>query len=128
LRAFLDKAKKRNLLVASGQNSLMLKFISDEIELNLGIFRTNGEFWNKRIAHLTERVGHPEIGETYLTRLAALIPTGYLYRAPNKWRWTVKKGDNEIVTVRDLLDVQDKWLELIEETIDQLQEAQESAG
>jgi hypothetical protein len=103
----------------------MLKFKSDDMELNFGIFRTNGEFWNKRIAHLTERFGHAEIGETYLTRLASLIPQGYLYRAPNKWRWTVKKGNNEIVTVRDVLDVQDKWLELIQETIDNLQKAQE---
>jgi hypothetical protein len=128
LRAFLDRAKKMNLLVVSGQNSLMLKFISEDVELNLGIFRTNGEFWNKRIAHLTERVGHPEIGETYLTRLAGLIPTGYLYRAPNKWRWTVKKGDNQIATIRDLLNVQDEWLDLIRDTIDQLQEAQEQVG
>jgi hypothetical protein len=128
LREFLDRAKKINLFVAPGQNSLMLKFISDEIELNFGIFRTNGEFWNKRIAHLTERFGYPEIGEAYLTRLASLIPTGYLYRAPNKWRWTVKKGDNEIVTIRDCLSVQDKWLELIQDTIDTLQKAQEEVG
>jgi hypothetical protein len=126
LRDFLDRAKKLNLFVATGQNSLMLKFMSDDIELNFGIFRTNGEFWNKRIAHLTDRVGHPEIGETYLTRLASLIPKGYLYRAPNKWRWTVKKGDNEIVTIRDCLAVQDKWLDLIQDTIDRLQEAQEN--
>jgi len=125
LRSFLDRAKKMDLLVAPGQNSLMLKFMSDEIELNFGIFRTNGEFWNKRIAHLTERFGHPEIGETYLTRLAALIHTGYLHRAPNKWRWTVKKGDNEIATIRDVLNVQDKWLELIQDTIEYLQKAQE---
>lgn len=128
LRSFLDRAKKMDLLVAPGQNSLMLKFMSDEIELNFGIFRTNGEFWNKRIAHLTERFGHPEIGETYLTRLAALIHTGYLHRAPNKWRWTVKKGDNEIATIRDVLNIQDKWLELIQDTIDYLQKAREEEG
>ncbi len=128
LRLFLDRAKKSNLFVEPGQNSLMLKFISDEIELNFGIFRTNGEFWNKRIAHLTERFGHPEIGETYLTRLAALIPTGYLYRTPNKWRWTVKKGDNEIATIRDVLNVQDKWLELIQDTINKLQDVQDETG
>lgn len=128
LRAFLDRAKKMNLFVESGQNSLMVKYISDDIELNFGIFRTNGEFLNKRIAHLTERIGNPEIGETYLTRLASLIPKGYLYRAPNKWLWTVKKGDNEIVTIRDCLDVQDKWLELIQDTINKLQTAREAEG
>jgi hypothetical protein len=117
-----------NLFVESGQNSLMIKYTSDDVELNLGIFRTNGEFWNKRIAHLTERIGNPEIGETYLTRLASLIPKGDLYRAPNKWRWTVKKGDNEIVTIRDCLGVQDKWLELIQDTINELQTAREADG
>jgi hypothetical protein len=125
LRAFLDRAKKMNLVVESGQNSLMLKFISDDIELNFGIFRTNGEFWNKRIARLTERIGHPEIGETYLTRLASLFIKGYVYRAPNKFRWTVKKGDNESVTISDCLAVQDKWLDIIQDTIDELLKAQE---
>lgn len=125
LRAFLDRAKKMNLVVESGQNSLMLKFISDDIELNFGIFRTNGEFWNKRIARLTERIGHPEIGETYLTRLASLFSKGYVYRAPNKFRWTVKKGDNQSLTISDSLAVRDKWLEIIQDTIDQLLKAQE---
>ena len=55
-------------------------------------------------------------------------PKGYLYRAPNKWLWTVKKGDNEIVTIRDCLDVQDKWLELIQDTINELQTAREAEG
>jgi hypothetical protein len=128
LRTFLDRAKKTNLIVDPGQNSLMLKYISDGIELNLGIFRTNGEFWNKRIAHLTERVGHPEIGETYLTRLASLFSNGYVYRARNKWRWTVKKGDNENLTIRDCLAVQDEWLAVIQDTIDQLLKAQETIG
>jgi hypothetical protein len=38
----------------------------------------------------------------------------------------VKKGDNEIVTIRDCLDVQDKWLELIHDTINDLQTAREA--
>jgi hypothetical protein len=128
LRKFLDRAKKIDLFVEPGQNSLMLKFISDETELNFGIFRTNGEFLNRRIASLTERYGHPEVGETYLTRLASLIPRGYLFRTPNKWTWTVRKGDDEIVTIRDVVNVQDEWLELIQDTIDKFQKAREEAG
>jgi hypothetical protein len=124
LRTFLDRAKNTGLVVEPGQNSLMLKYIADEIELNFGIFRTNGEFWNKRIARFTENIGHPEIGETYLNRLASLFKGGYVYKAPNKFRWTVKIGNNESLTIQDVLKVQDKWLEIIQDTIDQLHEAQ----
>jgi hypothetical protein len=125
LRTLLDRAKKINLNVEPGQNSLKLKFISDDIELNFGIFRTNGDFGNRAIARVTDEIGHPEIGEAYLTRLASLFSKGYLHRPPTKGTWTVKKGANESVTISDVLAVQDKWLEIIQDTIDQLLKARE---
>src|ERR1051326_2636702 len=67
LRAFLDKAKSMGLTVDRGDNSLILKFKTDNrIELNFGIFKIDGAFLNRRIAALTERLGYPEVGEEYL--------------------------------------------------------------
>ena len=51
-----------------------------------------------------------------------------VYYSPNKWVWTVKKGNNQEVTIADYLAVQDKWLAIIQETIDQLLKAQENEG
>jgi hypothetical protein len=125
LHTFLDRAKKLNLDVEPGQNSLMLKYKSEDIELNFGIFRTNGEFWIKRIVTLTEQRGYPEIGEAYVTRLASLFSDGYAFKPSDKRRWAVKKGNNESISIRDCLTVQDKWLELIQDTIDQVLKAEE---
>ncbi len=100
LRAFLDDAKSRGLSIYCGDNSLILKFKThNRIELNFGIFKTNGSFLNRRIAALTERIGYPEIGETYLTVLASLIPGGYVQKSDNKWVWTVRKTGNKPVTI-----------------------------
>jgi serine/threonine protein kinase len=124
LRAFLDDAKSRGLSIDRGDNSLILKFKThNRIELNFGIFKTNGSFLNRRIAALTERIGYPEIGETYLTVLASLIPGGYVQKSDNKWVWTVRKTGNKPVTIVDCLTVKNDWLVLIEETINQLNNA-----
>jgi len=125
LQMFFDKAKGLGLYVEPGDNSMKLKFVSGDIELNFGVFRKDGSFQNYRIALMTERIGHPEIGETYLTRLASLFEGGYVQKPANKFIWTVKKGNNQNVTIVEVLAVQDKWLEIIQETIDELLKAQE---
>jgi serine/threonine protein kinase len=127
LRTFFDNATATGLCVERGNNSLILKFIFDDrIELNLGIFRTNGTFLNRRIAALTERIGHGEIGETYLARLASLIRGAYVARPTNKWVWTVKKHGNQHVTIAECLAVKDDWLVIIRETVEQLLNAQKN--
>jgi hypothetical protein len=125
-KSSLDRARTAGLSVEPGDNSLKLKFISDDgIELNFGIFRKTGTFLNRRIAALTERIGHPEIGETYLTRLASLIKGTYVTRPANKWVSTIKKGDNDDVTIAEVLAVKDEWFAIIQEVVDQLLRAKE---
>jgi serine/threonine protein kinase len=118
LRAFIEKARSRGLSVDRGNNSLILKFKTDNrIELNLGIFKTDGTFLNRRIAAFAERIGHPEIGEEYLSRLASIIPDAYLAKYPNKWVWTVRKVGMKGVPIGDLLELEETWFVLIEETV-----------
>lgn len=126
LRKFVERAKRMGLYVEPGKNySLKLKFESEDVELNFGVFKASGVFRNYRIARVAERIGHPEIGETYLSRLAALIKGGYVQKAKNRFDWTIKKGNNEEVTIAECLAIQVKWLEIIQETIGHLHRVQE---
>jgi len=124
LRSVLDGAKRMGWSVDPGKNSQMLKFKSGDVELNFGVFRTDGSFQNATIAGMTDRIGHREIGETYLTRLASLLD-GRVDKSKNIFFWTVKKSDGSNLKIAEVLAVRDKWLEIIQDTIDQLLKAQE---
>jgi hypothetical protein len=116
LREFLEKEKRRGRFVEVGgkAKSLMLKFKSDDIELNFGVFRSNCDFENFMIAHVTQQIGRTEIGESYLMRLASLFDGGSVRKGDDKGRWTVKKADR-FLTIGEVLAVQDKWLEIIQD-------------
>jgi len=97
---------------------MKLKFILEDKEFNLGVFRTNGNFQNYSIASVTQEIGHPEIGENYLVQLASLFPGAYVYSPSNRFQWTVKKKkDNQHFSISECLAVQNEWLKLIEKTI-----------
>lgn len=128
LRLFLDKARSSDsaLQVEAGKGSLMLKFSTTDKEFNLGTFKQNGIFRNYGIAKTSEEIGHPEIGESYLEQLASLFEGGYVEKPAGKpFRWTVKKAGNQYVTIAECLAFQDRWLEMIRETIDKLLVAQD---
>lgn len=125
LQEFLDRAKELGLYVEPGDNSLKLKFVSGDVELNLGVFRKDGTFQNYRIALMTERLGHPEIGEAYLTRLALLFQGAHVQKGANKFTWTVKKQNNQPLTIGEVLAVRTRWLEIIQDTISELSKVQE---
>lgn len=97
--------------VDPGQNSLMLKLKYGDVELNFGIFRTDGSFQNRGIG----RVAH--IGEMYLRRLASVLAGARLYEHKDKFLWEVRKSDGRNLTIADVLAVQDQWLEIIQDTI-----------
>lgn len=122
LRRFLDSAVQLGLTVEPGENSLKLRLNALDNEWNFGVFKTDGTFVNYGIAS-TAHIGHPEIGETYLESLAALIDGGTVKRGPtiNRFYWTVKKNDRA-VPINDLLSVQDKWLEIIKDAMSRLSE------
>lgn len=128
LPEFFNKALSLGigLEVDAGQGSLMLKLSIEDKEYNLGTFRQNGLFRNYRIASYTDRFGYPEIGEQYLERLASLIEGGYVDKPHNKFVWTVKKRANRFATIAEILDVQDRWLEIIRDTANKLLAVQEA--
>jgi hypothetical protein len=127
LRDFFDKALglEIGLEVDAGQGSLMLKLVIGDKEYNLGAFKKDGTFRNYRIASYTEKFGHPEIGEQYLQTLASLFQGGYVDKPKHKFNWTVKKRTNQYITISEVLAVQDKWLEIIQDSANRLIAVQE---
>ena len=71
LKGFFEKVDGMELYIEPGQNSMKLK--SSIFGVNLGIFTTNGDFYNCGISSATEEMGKPQIGDEYLSQLARLI-------------------------------------------------------
>jgi hypothetical protein len=114
LQSFFAKAQELGLCIDPGENSLMLK--SEDGRLNFATFRVDGTVRNYRIASMTERLGIPEVGEGYLSGLAALFEGGAVHKGSDRWVWTVKKNGRDL-RVEECLAVQDKWLDLIMKTL-----------
>ena len=121
LRSLLDETAELGIQIVPGQNSLLLKLPLDNQTFNFGVFRTDGTFQNRGIAEQTERIGHPEIGETYLERLAALLSGHVEHSSPNRFYWTVKK-DGDYVSIRDILDRKEEFLKLLQRTMNKILE------
>jgi hypothetical protein len=126
LANFLERARNMGLTVKSGQSSLMLKYELEDKEFNFGVFKMDGSFQNYGIASSTDQIGHPEIGEAYLNKLASLLENATVYKSPDRFLWTVKKRSNEYLTIPECLAVQDKWLDVIQETVNELLKVQAS--
>ena len=99
LASFLERARGMGLTVQPGQNSLMLKYELGDKEFNFGVFKTDGSFQNYGIAASTDKIGHPEIGEAYLNKLASLLENAYVYKSSDRFLWTVKKRSNQYPTI-----------------------------
>lgn len=121
LKEFFERAENMELYLEPGQNSLKLK--SSIFGVNLGIFTTNGEFYNCGISSATEQMGKPQIGDDYLSQLAKLIDNGYVTSKENRfWRTIkVKQGKKDrYATVAEILAVQDNWIDVIQNTLNEL--------
>jgi hypothetical protein len=129
LKAFFDKARQQlDLSIEPGQNSMKIK--STRYNANFAVFRTINEVYNCAIADTTNAAGYPQVGERYLERLAGLFPGGCVFKPGNRFNWTVKLRDgNRYLKIAECLAVQDKWLDIIKDTLDELaQRAEQTPG
>jgi hypothetical protein len=120
LTAFFERAKEMGLAVIAGSNSLSLK--SDDGEFNFAVFRADGRVRNKHIASKTIERGIPEIGKRYLDCFAALFEGGEVDTSLNPAFWTVKKN-GAFLTIAEVMAVQERWLDLIRETLAEIDDA-----
>jgi hypothetical protein len=126
LDEFLDMAERQNLFVDTGTgkdtSSIILRSESSGSALNLGEFRSDLTFCNHGIAKnpKNSKDRKPYLpGETYLRRLASLLPNATVYESVDPFAWTVKKTDKRRIPIDEILDVQDQWLNLISDTLAQ---------
>ena len=125
LRTFLARVQEIGIYTQPGQNSLKLK--SNQSNVNFGVFTTKGEFYNCGIKSATEDMGQPQIGEQYLDQLSRLLKNGFVRQSENPFWWTVRikeKKDDRLATVVEMLAAQDKWIEIIQKTLDELAETE----
>jgi hypothetical protein len=118
LQQFFKKVQDLGLELEPGQNSIKLKL--DQYDLNFGVFRTINEFYNCGMTYTTQELGYPHIGEQYLDRLASLFPNGYVHKTQTKFYWSVKIKPGRFPTIAECLTVQDQWLNIIQETLDEI--------
>lgn len=121
LKTFFEKIQNIGLYIEPGQNSMKLK--SRLFDINFGVFTTKGEFYNCGIASTTESLGKPQIGDEYLVGLSKLLKNGFVKQTKSLFLRTVKvkQGRNDrYVEVAEILDVQDQWIEIIQQTLDEI--------
>lgn len=118
LKALLAEAQNMGLYVEPGNNSLILKSVLHDI--NFGVFRVQGDFYNRGIMSTTEDMGCPQLGEEYLSGLAKLLQDGFVSQGKSHFWWTVKIKGDRYAAIPEVLAVKDQWLELIRKTLDQI--------
>jgi hypothetical protein len=124
LKALFEKVQELDLSTRPGQNSIILK--SSIYGVNFGIFHVSGEFYNGYIASASVDIGRPEIGVAYLEKLAALFNHGFVKRTGSRTGWTVKiksEDGERLVSIVEILAVQDKWIKVIQQTLNAWSEA-----
>lgn len=120
LKDFFDKVQSMDLYIEPGQNSMKLK--SSIFGVNLGIFTTDGEFYNRGISSAAEGTEKPQIGDEYLFQLANLLDGGFVISSESRFQRTVKIKQGKrgrYVTIPEILAVQEKWLEIIQNTLNE---------
>lgn len=124
LKALFQRTDEMGLYLDRGVNSLMLKAIL--FDFNFGTFQTDGRFNNNGAKNVPTNPGHPDIGETYLIKLAQLFPSARIVKkAADSFFWGIRiseNGKDRLLSISEILSVQEQWLLLIQDTLNQLAE------
>lgn len=123
LRALIGEAEEIGLELEPGQNSLKLKYRIEDNEFNFMVFNIYNEIRNYGIASSASIIGHPEIGDEYLNRLASIFEGAYVRTNAGRFHWTVRSRDGGYITIPQLLAHKDQWLSIVGDTINQIDAA-----
>ena len=82
-------------------------------EFNFGVFKSNGIFTNNSC--------EGTLGQEYLRKLAEILPNAEVKIANNEFSDHVVKENGEKMQIKDLLEVKDKWIKLIQDTLPKLE-------
>ena len=126
----IEQAKKFELFIKVLQSELnivpklgrgkriSLNLKSSNNTYNFASIQESGEVWFYGIVYNTEELGDKEIGVKYLEKLAEFVD-GKLDDSYSLWQWCVKKN-GKYVSIIEYLKFQEKWVELIRITLDNI--------
>ena len=118
LRGFLQECEERGLIVSEPGRSLTIQWPNAEIgNVNFGTFFPDGRLHTNYLAERAEKAGDLSIAEYYLTNVAELIEGAEVEKRGTTWNWRVAV-DGKLPEIADALKHKDKWLTIIEKTIE----------
>lgn len=117
---FVEKCEDLGFYTKFGDSSLMLHWDSeDSVDFNFATFLKDGRLKTNYFADRTGQIGHLEIGEKYLEDIASLLDKGKVIKKGKEWSWHVKNNGN-YPGISEMLQVGDKWIEIIKTTMEQI--------
>lgn len=125
LNRFFDRATDLGLDIDFGEGAVILRFERDDVEMNFGIFRTNGTFENKGAANVTGPSGEP-IGMAYLESFAELFAGSVITKSNNPWHYAARNKDGSRLRIKQLLEREEDVLRVMERAVRALEDAAES--
>ena len=118
LSAFMETVSELDITPVFGSSSLNLRWFPDgQLKMNFGSIQTTGHVQTSVSNWTLRQIGREDLAHRYQTNLAGIIPGAQV--SPS---WTVLK-EGKAVPLRDLLDVQEQWMEVIKETQRELTDA-----
>ncbi len=126
LDKFLEELKNEfNILTKLGRGKrLSINIKSSDDTYNFASIQETGEVWFYGIVTKTEEIGNKSIGISYLKKLAKNVSADFV-DTQSEWVWGVKRN-NKYLIINDYLKVKDIWKNLIADTIEALQKAEDS--
>jgi hypothetical protein len=114
LPSFLDQVGELDLAADFGSSSLNLRWLPDgDLKMNFGSIHTDGTVKTDPSNWVPNKIGRVDIAHGYQQELAAIVPGASVHQHENPDHWRVVKDGNS-VPLQDLLNVRQKWFELIQ--------------
>ncbi|MBA1446996.1 MAG: hypothetical protein FE835_19340 [Gammaproteobacteria bacterium] len=104
LRDFFESTNELGLILEAGASGLMLK--TEDRKFNFALFHRDGYIRNYAC-------GDTSLGKKYLEALANIIGNARVYIASDGFGSTVKKNNDNYVSISEALLKKNEWLELI---------------
>ena len=118
LPGFFDRCEEAGLMITKGGASMIIHWVDEDFgKVNFGTVFKDGLLNTNYICASAREAGDVSIGQDYLSALAELIGNATVSRTGNDWTWRVVRH-GKMPPVREVLKFPDRWLALIENTIE----------
>ena len=127
LERFFERCRERGFEITQ-RRSLILHWMDDEFgAINFCTVFPDGTFNTNYIAGTADEAGDLDVGVRYLEGIASLLPGGTVVKAGKPWTWRVRV-DGKFPPIRELLNHEEDWLQLIDATVGEFQKLKQKMG